>query len=80
LLVLPNAVAGEISHSFIGFGKANRTVIFGEDGQIKWKIDFPASDGWVQPNGNALNWPMRVRFKPLTHSSVMTFGIPMLFQ
>ena len=35
-------------------GKANRTVIVGEDGQVKWKVDLPASDGWVLPSGNVL--------------------------
>lgn len=46
--------ADEIKHSFIGVGKANRTVIVGEDGKVKWRVDLPASDGWVQPNGNVL--------------------------
>jgi hypothetical protein len=46
--------AEEIKHSFIGVGKANRTVIVGEDGKVKWRVDLPASDGWVQPNGNVL--------------------------
>lgn len=48
------ADAEEIRHSFLGVGKANRTVIVGEDGKVKWRVDFPASDGWVQPNGNVL--------------------------
>lgn len=43
-----------VTHSFLGVGKANRTVIVGEDGEVKWKVDLPASDGWVQPNGNVL--------------------------
>ena len=43
-----------IAHSFLGVGKANRTVIVGEDGQVKWKVDLPASDGWVLPSGNVL--------------------------
>ncbi|MBT5910297.1 MAG: hypothetical protein HOH25_10885, partial [Opitutae bacterium] len=46
--------AEEIRHSFIGVGKANKTVIVGEDGKIEWRIDLPASDGWVLPNGNVL--------------------------
>lgn len=41
-------------HSFLGVGKAARTVIVGEDGEIEWSIDLPASDGWVLPNGNVL--------------------------
>lgn len=44
----------EIRHSFLGVGKANRSVIVGEDGSVKWKVDLPASDGWVLPNGNVL--------------------------
>ena len=43
-----------ITHSFLGVGKANKAVIVGEDGQIEWKLDMPASDGWVLPNGNVL--------------------------
>jgi hypothetical protein len=46
--------AQEIRHSFIGVGKANKTVIVGEDGKVEWRIDLPASDGWVLPNGNVL--------------------------
>jgi hypothetical protein len=46
--------AEEIRHSFIGVGKANKTVIVGEDGKVEWRIDLPASDGWVLPNGNVL--------------------------
>lgn len=46
--------AAEIRHSFLGVGKANRTVIIGEDGAIKWRVDLPASDGWVRSNGNVL--------------------------
>ena len=44
----------EIRHSFLGVGKANRTVIVDEDGNVEWKLDMPASDGWVLPNGNVL--------------------------
>lgn len=43
-----------IKHSFLGVGKASRVVIVGEDGAIQWKLDMPASDGWVLPNGNVL--------------------------
>ncbi|QDV53621.1 beta-propeller domain-containing protein [Gimesia fumaroli] len=43
-----------IKHSFLGVGKANRAVIVGEDGNVEWKFDMPASDGWVLPNGNVL--------------------------
>jgi len=43
-----------VRHSFLGVGKANRAVIVGEDGSIDWKVDMPASDGWVLPNGNVL--------------------------
>ncbi len=46
--------AEKITHSFIGVGKANKTVIVGEDGKVKWRINLPASDGWVLPNGNVL--------------------------
>ena len=44
----------EVRHSFLGLGKANRSVIVGEDGMVKWKVDLPASDGLVRPNGNVL--------------------------
>lgn len=43
-----------ITHSFLGVGKANRVVIVGESGDVEWKFDMPASDGWVLPNGNIL--------------------------
>ena len=48
------AEAPAITHSFIGFGKANKTVIVGDDGKIQWQFNMPASDGWVLPNGNVL--------------------------
>lgn len=48
------ASAQEITHSFLGVGKANKSVIIGEDGEEIWKMDLPASDGWVLPNGNVL--------------------------
>jgi hypothetical protein len=44
----------KITHSFLGVGKANRAVIVGENGKVEWKLDMPASDGWVLPNGNVL--------------------------
>ena len=46
--------AEDVTHSFLGVGKANKAVIVGEDGEVEWKIDLPASDGWVLPNGNVL--------------------------
>ncbi|MEM9646266.1 MAG: hypothetical protein AAF989_14845 [Planctomycetota bacterium] len=46
--------AGTTSHSFLGFGKANRVTLIGEDGLVKWKLDLPASDGWNLANGNVL--------------------------
>ncbi|MGY8687654.1 MAG: beta-propeller domain-containing protein [Verrucomicrobiales bacterium] len=46
--------AEEITHSFLGVGKANKAVIVGEDNQVAWKFHLPASDGWVLPNGNVL--------------------------
>lgn len=49
-----HAVGDEISHSFIGFGKANGVVMVNEDGTVQWKWDTPASDGWVLPSGNIL--------------------------
>ena len=48
------AEADPIKHSFLGVGKASRVVIVGEDGAIQWKLDMPASDGWVLPSGNVL--------------------------
>jgi hypothetical protein len=44
----------ETAHSFLGCGKAARTVIVGENGEIEWKLDLPSSDGWVLENGNVL--------------------------
>lgn len=43
-----------ITHSFLGVGKANRVVIVNEQNEVEWKLDMPASDGWVLPNGNVL--------------------------
>lgn len=43
-----------IQHSFLGVSKENKVVIVGEDGQIEWSLDLPASDGWVLSNGNVL--------------------------
>jgi hypothetical protein len=53
-IILPSVSSGEISHSFLGLGKANKAVIVGEDGKVEWKMDFPCSDGWVLPSGNVL--------------------------
>lgn len=44
----------EIRHSFLGVGKANRVVIIGEDGKPEWRLNVPASDGWVLKDGNVL--------------------------
>lgn len=49
-----SAFAEELGHSFLGVGNANKAVIIGEDGNIQWHFDMPASDGWVLPNGNVL--------------------------
>ncbi len=56
LLLSQDLAHGEdaVRHSFLGVGKANRAVIVGEDGQVEWKVDLPASDGWVLANGNVL--------------------------
>jgi hypothetical protein len=57
LSLLAAAIASssaEVTHSFLGCGKANKAVIVGEDGAVIWKYDKPASDGWVLPNGNVL--------------------------
>ena len=56
LLVSPaiTAESAAVKHSFLGAGKANGAVIVGEDGTVEWKLDMPASDGWVLPNGNVL--------------------------
>ena len=43
-----------VSHSFLGLGKANQVAIVGEDGKVEWKMELPASDGWVLPSGNVL--------------------------
>jgi outer membrane protein assembly factor BamB len=47
-------VSAEITHSFLGLGKANQAVIVAEDGTVEWKFEKPASDGWVLPGGNVL--------------------------
>lgn len=46
--------ADQIRHSFLGVGKANKAVIIAEDDSVEWKVDLPASDGWVLPGGNVL--------------------------
>jgi outer membrane protein assembly factor BamB len=46
--------ANEVTHSFLGVGKANRVVLVDEKGEVTWRWSMPASDGWVLPNGNVL--------------------------
>lgn len=46
--------AEKVTHSFLGVGKANKTVIIGEDNKVEWSFNMPASDGWVLDNGNVL--------------------------
>ncbi len=53
-LFLISAKGKDIKHSFLGLGKANRAVIIDEEGNQVWKLDLPASDGWVLDNGNIL--------------------------
>ena len=50
----PTPASAEITHSFLGLGKANQAVIVAEDGTVEWKFEMPASDGWVLPGGNVL--------------------------
>lgn len=54
LAIAPAFVTAEVTHSFIACGKANKTVIVGEDGKVKWRVDIPGSDVWVMNNGNVL--------------------------
>lgn len=55
LVVLPAATeADEITHSFLGVGKANQAVIIGEDNSVQWKMELPCSDGWVLPEGSVV--------------------------
>ena len=54
LFITSVATADEIRHSFLGLGKANQSVIVSEDGEVVWRYEAPASDGWVLPNGNVL--------------------------
>ncbi|MBM81335.1 MAG: hypothetical protein CMJ78_12190 [Planctomycetaceae bacterium] len=54
LLQASGLIAGDVKHSFLGVGKANKAVIVGEDNKVQWKFNMPASDGWVLPNGNVL--------------------------
>ena len=54
LLVCSVAIADEIKHSFLGMGKANRVVLVNEEGEVDWKYNQPASDGWMLENGNVL--------------------------
>ncbi len=46
--------AEPVRHSFLGVGKGAKTVIVGENGEVEWSLDVPASDGWVLPNGNVI--------------------------
>lgn len=43
-----------VTHSFLGVGKANGAVIVNEQNEVEWKLEMPASDGWVLPSGNVL--------------------------
>ena len=56
VLLAPASAADDaaVKHSFLGAGKANKAVIVGEDGEVTWRVDLPASDGWVLPSGNVL--------------------------
>lgn len=54
LVFVSVANSDEVTHSFLGLGKANQAVIVNEDGQIEWKYELPASDGWVLDSGNVL--------------------------
>ena len=51
---IPAPIDTPIRHSFLGVGNASKAVIVGENGSIEWKVDLPASDGWVLPSGNVL--------------------------
>jgi len=44
----------ETRHSFIGFGKATGIVIVNEAGTVEWKMQLPASDGWLLDSGNII--------------------------
>lgn len=54
VIVAPNVLGAPVTHSFLGVGKANRVVIVNEQGEVDWRFDMPASDGWVLPDGNVL--------------------------
>ena len=54
LVLVSVAHSDQVTHSFLGLGKANRAVIVNEDGKVAWKCELPASDGWVLENGNVL--------------------------
>ena len=60
----PASLDTPIRHSFLGVGNASKAVIVGEDGSIEWKVDLPASDGWVLPGGNVLLALYRTRGFP----------------
>jgi outer membrane protein assembly factor BamB len=52
--VLVTRADDPIKHSFLGLGSANKATIYNESGEIEWKFDMSASDGWVLKNGNLL--------------------------
>ena len=54
MLGLSKLWAEPVTHSFLGAGKANQVVIVNEKGEVEWRFDMPASDGWVLPSGNVL--------------------------
>ena len=54
VIFVPDLLAAPVTHSFLGVGKANRVVIVNEQGEVEWRFDMPASDGWVLPDGNVL--------------------------
>jgi len=54
VFVSPANAEEEVTHSFLGVGKANQAVIVNEAGEVEWRYAKPASDGWVLPSGNVL--------------------------
>lgn len=53
-LASSNETTAETRHSFIGFGKATGIVIVNEAGTVEWKMQLPASDGWLLDSGNII--------------------------
>ncbi|MCP4098735.1 MAG: hypothetical protein GY748_21105 [Planctomycetaceae bacterium] len=53
-LASSNETSEETRHSFIGFGKATGIVIVNEAGTVEWKMQLPASDGWLLDSGNII--------------------------